>query len=47
MGSGITSHVLNQKIYLLNPTPDMSYYRPEIEAMRPTIVIDGDLEQIK
>jgi hypothetical protein len=40
------AHVLNQKIYLLNPIPKMPYYETEIIAMRP-IVIKGDLGLIK
>lgn len=40
------AHVLNQKIYLLNPVPKMPYYETEIVAMRP-IVINGDLSLIK
>lgn len=40
------AHVLDQKIYLLNPIPDMPYYRTEIEAMKPD-VINGDLSLIK
>jgi len=39
------AHVLNQKIYLLNPIPDMPYYGTEIIAMKPT-VIHGDLTKI-
>ncbi len=39
------AHVLNQKIYLLNPIPHMPYYETEIVAMRPT-VINGDLSRI-
>ena len=39
------SHVLNQKIFLLNPIPEM-IYTSEITAMKP-IVIDGDLRKIK
>lgn len=39
------AHVLNQKLYLLNPIPQMPYYETEIRAMRP-IVINGDLERI-
>jgi len=39
------AHVLNQKIYLLNPIPHMPYYETEIIAMRP-LVIDGDLSKI-
>ncbi len=40
------AHVLNQKIFLLNPLPDMPYYGTEIIAMKP-IVINGDLSKIK
>lgn len=40
------AHVLNQKIYLLNPIPDMPNYGTEIIAMKP-IVLDGDLTKIK
>ncbi len=40
------AHVLNQKIYLLNPIPKMPHYETEIVAMRPA-VINGDLNKIK
>lgn len=40
------AHVLNQKIYLLNPIPKMPHYETEIIAMQP-IVINGDLTKIK
>lgn len=40
------AHVLNQKIYLMNPIPDMPYYGTEIIAMKP-IVLNGDLTRIK
>ncbi len=40
------AHVLNQKIFLYNPIPDMPYYKTEIEAMKP-IVINADLTAIK
>ena len=36
------AHVLNQKIFLLNPIPDIPYYKTEIEAVNPTI-LNGDL----
>lgn len=39
------AHVLNQKIFLYNPIPDISYYKSEIEAVKPTIIY-GDLSQI-
>lgn len=40
------AHVLNQKIFLLNPIPEISYYKTEIEAVKPAIV-NGDLLLIK
>jgi len=39
------AHFWNQKIFLLNPVPDIPFYRTEIEAMRPTI-INGDITKI-
>ena len=39
------AHILNKKIFLLNPVPSMSY-TDEVEAMKP-IVLDGSLEKIK
>jgi hypothetical protein len=39
------AHVLNQKIFLLNPIPDMPHYKTEIIAMNP-IVVRGDLTKI-
>ena len=38
------AHVLNKKIFLLNPIPDMGY-KDEMIAMQPTI-LDGDLSKI-
>jgi hypothetical protein len=32
------AHVLNQRIFLLNPIPDIPYYRNELEAMRPVVI---------
>lgn len=40
------AHVLNQKIFMLNPIPEMPYCKSEIEAVRP-IIIHGDLSKIK
>src|SRR3989338_2860728 len=40
------AYVLNQKIFLLNPIPDMPYYKTEITAMKP-VIIDCDLNRIK
>lgn len=39
------AHVLDQKIFLLNPIPAMPYYETEMVAMKP-VVIDGDLARI-
>lgn len=39
------AHVLNQKIFLWNPIPEILYYKTEIEAVRP-VVINGDLSKI-
>lgn|SRR3989344_2236465 len=39
------AHVLDQKIYLLNPIPEIPYYKTEIEAVKP-IILDGDLTKI-
>lgn len=40
------AHVLDQKIFLYNPIPDIIYYKSEIEAVKP-IIINGDLTKIK
>ncbi|MEK6909625.1 MAG: hypothetical protein AABW61_00950 [Candidatus Aenigmatarchaeota archaeon] len=40
------AHVLDKKIFLMNPIPEIDYYKSEIEAVRP-VVINGDLAQIK
>lgn len=39
------AHVLSQKLFLLNPIPDIPYYSTEIIAMKP-VVINGDLTKI-
>lgn len=39
------AHVLNKKIFLLNPIPELSY-SDEIIAMQP-IIINGDLKKIE
>ncbi len=39
------AHVLNKKIFLLNPIPQMSY-SDEIEAMKP-VILNNDLSKIK
>jgi len=40
------AHVLNQKVFLLNPIPEIPYYQSEIEAVKP-IIINGDYSMIK
>ncbi len=40
------AHVLNQKIFLLNPIPEIPYYKTEIEAVKP-IIVNGNLSLIK
>jgi len=40
------AHVLNQKVFLWNPIPEIVYYKSEIEAVKP-IIINGDLSLIK
>lgn len=40
------AHVLGQKIFLLNPIPEIDFYKTEIQAVRPTI-LNGDLAKIK
>lgn len=39
------AHVLNQKVFLYNPIPDIPYYKTEIEAVQP-VIINGDLSRI-
>ena len=39
------AHVLNQKIFLLNPIPEIPFYKTEIESVKP-VVINGDLSLI-
>lgn len=40
------AHVLNQKIFMWNPIPEMPYCKSEIEAVKP-VIINGDLSKIK
>lgn len=40
------AYVLNQKIFLLNPIPDIQFYKSEIEAVKP-VILNGDLSLIK
>lgn len=39
------AHVLDQKIFLLNPIPDIKFYKSEIEALKP-VIINGDFSLI-
>ena len=39
------AHVLNKKIFLLNPTPEIEYYKIEIESTQP-VILNGDLSRI-
>lgn len=40
------AHVLEQKIFLYNPIPEIPYYKTEIEAVKP-VIINGDLTKIR
>src|SRR3989344_1496229 len=40
------AHVLDQKIFLYNPIPEIPYYKSEIEAVKP-IIINGDFLLLK
>ncbi len=40
------AHVLGQKIFLLNPIPEIPFYKTEIEAMKP-VILNGDLSRIE
>lgn len=40
------AHVLNQKIFLYNPIPEIPFYKSEIEAMKP-VIIHGDYSLIR
>lgn len=39
------AHVLDQKIFLYNPIPDIPNYKTEIAAMKP-VIINGNLSKI-
>ena len=39
------AHVLNKRIFLINPIPEIEYYKSEIEAVKP-VIINGDLSKI-
>jgi len=36
------AHVLDQKIFLLNPIPEIPFYKTEIGAVKP-VILNGDL----
>ncbi len=40
------AHVLDQKVFLYNPIPEIPYYKSEIEAVKP-VIINGDYSLIK
>ncbi len=40
------AYVNDKKIFLLNPVPEIDFYKTEILAMRP-IILDGDLRRIR
>ena len=40
------AHVLNKRIFLMNPIPDIEYYSSEIEAVRP-VIIEQNLSNIQ
>ena len=40
------AHVLNQRVFLWNPIPDIPYYKTEIEAVKP-IILNRHLNKIK
>lgn len=40
------AHVLNKKIFLLNPVPEIAFYKAEIEATKP-VILNGDFSLVK
>lgn len=40
------AHVLNQKVFMLNPIPKLPYCETEIKAVKP-VILYGDLTKIK
>ena len=40
------AYVLNQKIFMLNPIPEMPYCESEIKAVKP-IIINGDFSKLR
>ena len=39
------AHVLEKRIFLLNPIPEIEFYKDEIEAVKP-IILNGDLDKL-
>lgn len=39
------AHVMNKKILLLNPVPEIEFYKSEIEAVKP-VILNGDMSKI-
>lgn len=39
------AHVLGKKIFLLNPIPEIPFYKAEIEGIKP-VIVNGDLANI-
>ena len=40
------AHVLNKRIFLLNPIPKIRYYESEIKAVKP-IILNGNIEKLR
>lgn len=40
------AHVLNQRIFLFNPIPDIKFYKTEIEAMKP-VILNGNYQKVE
>lgn len=40
------AHVLGKRIFLLNPVPEIEFYKSEIEATKP-VILHGDMMKIK
>lgn len=40
------AHVLNKKVFLLNPVPEMEFLKDEVDAVEP-IILNGDLSLVK
>ena len=39
------AHILDKKIYLYNPIPEIPYYKTELVAMKP-VILNGDLSRV-